>query len=74
MIFEGYRLVLEHFISTTGDNERVRLEEPLCVQYLCALDGGSANALNEVLERMKQEVLKRACPAKMDEVNRDEID
>ncbi len=71
MIFEGYSLVLEHFIVDTKKGERVRIEEPLCVQNLCALsNGSSAYALNEVLERMKQEVLKRACHTKVDEVSK----
>lgn len=71
MIFECYSLVLEHVIIDTEKNERVRIEEPLCVQYLCdLLNGSSAYALNEVLERMKQEVLKRACHVKMDEVEK----
>ena len=59
MTNEVYRLTLDHFIDYGG--ERIRLEDPLVVQMI--YDRGqapSAVCLNSMIERMRDEVLKRA--------------
>lgn len=61
MINEVYRLTLDHFIDNNGD--KLRLEDPLVVQ--CIYDRRytytpPAVCLNSMIERMRDEVLKRA--------------
>ena len=56
---EVYRLTLEHYMDYSG--ERVRIEEPIVVQMVqIAINGVSAPVcLNMMLDRMKEEVIKR---------------
>ena len=59
MINEVYRLVLEHFAD--NDGKRSRLEEPLIVQMVFDRRyAPPAVCLNSMIERMRDEVLKRA--------------
>lgn len=59
MTNEVYRLTLDHFID--NDGKRSRLEEPLIVQMVYDRRyTPSAICLNSMIERMRDEVLKRA--------------
>ncbi len=59
MTNEIYRLTLDHFIN--NDGERIRLEEPLVVQMICdSSHTPQAICLNSMIERMRDEILKRA--------------
>ena len=64
MIYEGYRLTLEHFISNNGTLNRI--EEPITVQTFFdrTVMPPSAYVVGEVLHRMEQEIRN-----KMDEVS-----
>lgn len=60
MINEVYRLTLEHLVID-NDGKRSRLEEPLVVQMIYDRRyTPSAVCLNSMIERMRDEVLKRA--------------
>lgn len=54
-----YRLTLEHFIRSDKDG-RINLEEPFCVEMVVdmAQSGSAVFVLNEMLDRMRTEVLK----------------
>ena len=56
MIYEGYRLTLEHFISNNGEIHRI--EEPISVQTFFdrTVTPPSAYVVGEVLHRMEQEI------------------
>ena len=56
--FEGYRLTFEHFMEVNG--EKIPLEKPIYVQtYFDRTFSASPYVLNEVCERMKEELYKR---------------
>ena len=56
---EVYRLILEHFIRYGEDGHR--LEEPLVVEmFVDRQYGPNAICLNQMLDMMRDEVLKRA--------------
>ena len=56
--FEGFRLTFEHFMDING--EKIRLEEPLIVQnYFDRRLFVEPYILNEVFERMREEIYKR---------------
>lgn len=56
---EGFRLTFEHFMDING--EKIRLEEPLIVQnYFDRRLSVKPYILNEVLDRMKEEIYNRA--------------
>ena len=62
MVFESYRLVLHHEYIT-DDGTKVSIEPPLVLQQCferSELLPGSTYLLNDILERFKIEVLKRA--------------
>lgn len=59
--FEGFRLTFEHFMNING--EKIRLEEPIVAQSY--FDRTSTfyirpYVLNEILDRMKEEIYNRA--------------
>ena len=59
MANEIYRLTLSHFLES--EEERIRIEEPLVVQMIFDRQYTStAVCLNRMLDRMRDEVLKRA--------------
>ena len=56
--FESFRLTFEHFMDING--EKIRLEEPLIVQnYFDRRLSVKPYILNEVLDRMKEEIYNR---------------
>lgn len=56
--FEGFRLTFEHFMDING--EKIRLEEPLIVQnYFDRRLSVKPYILNEVLDRIKEEIYNR---------------
>jgi len=70
MVFEGYKITLEHFMVDTTSGERVRLEQPLYGQniFVAQTQSQKVYALNEAFERMRQEALNRMHDT-LDEVN-----
>ena len=59
--FEGFRLTFEHFMDING--EKIRLEKPIIAQsYFDRTFTSSIKpyVLNEILERMKEEIYDRA--------------
>lgn len=62
MTNEVYRLMLEHFID--DDGERTRLEKPLVVQMIYDRRyTPPAICLNHMLDKMRDEVMRRATEA-----------
>lgn len=66
--FEGFRLTYEHFMDVNGD--KFSLEEPIVAQ--CYVDRNltlsvKPYVLNEILERMKEEIYKRVLKKDVEE-------
>lgn len=60
MIFEEYQLRLDHYFLDTQSKERNPIEDPLVIRASFDRNfGRSPIVLNELLDRMKQEVLVR---------------
>ena len=59
-MFEQYRLVLTHYMINPATGERIKLDEPLCIEQ--AFDrkyGGSPILLNRMFDEMKAYALTR---------------
>ena len=59
-MIEAYKLVLTHYAVNEGTGERIRLEEPICVEQIYDRRyGGSPIILNRMCDEMKHYILDK---------------
>ena len=60
-MIEAYRLVLTHYAVDTQTGERIKLDEPLCVEHVIDRRyGNSPVILNRIFDELKAYALEKA--------------